>query len=87
MVPSVLESMHFWSTGNIQFNDQSHFRFIAVSDISLFDLMFSRKLVLSDIRIPEVLSLSSVLNMAKKAAKAAAAAPKKAMKAMKAKKA
>ena len=85
MVPSVLESMHFWSTGNIQFNDQSHFRFIA--DISLFDLMFSRKLVFSDIRIPEVLSLSSVLNMAKKAAKAAAAAPKKAMKAMKAKKA
>ena len=50
--------------------------------------MFSRKLVLSDIRIPWGLLLSPVLSkMAKKAAKAAAAAPKKAMKAMKAKKA
>ena len=77
--------MHFWSTANSQCNDQTLLRFIA--DMPLCDFMVSRKLVLSDIRIPEVLSLSSVLNMAKKAAKAAAAAPKKAMKAMKAKKA
>ena len=49
--------------------------------------LHSRKLVLSDITFPEFISLSLVLNMAKKAAKAAAAAPKKAMKAMKAKKA
>ena len=51
-------------------------------------MIFSRKLVLSDICIPWGYLLSLVLNnMAKKAAKAAAAAPKKAMKAMKAKKA
>ena len=46
----------------------------------------SRKLVLSDSRIPASFSSPPVLNRMKKAAKAAAAAPK-AMKAMKAKKA